>query len=672
MKHPNHPTPSTAALEPLEPRTLLSAVTLNFDAPAGGVAGTGFSATLPTSSGKGLIPANLSLSGGRLLYTTTAGDLTRNNQDDALTLPLNAATNFTAQTRLTRLPFSHNWQNAGLFIGTNQDNYVKLVAGYANGTDLQLASESGAKFATNALRGLSFAGVTSLDLRLAGNASTKTVTAQYRVNSSSDSAWVTLGSVQASAVFSTAARTGIVGTNLGASPVTAAFDSFAFTDGGTVVTPPPPTPSSIGTAPLRASPDKHYLLTAAGKPFSYVADTAWYLFDRLKQPDADRYLQARAAQGFTDIQTTITYSLGNNAYGQPALLNGDITKPNDAYFRNVDYVINKTNALGMIPAMAVIDGHTFQSGKFNPTTAYQMGRYLGTRYKGQRLIWMLGADNDPTTVPNGLAVTRAFAKGITETYGAGRDDNVTRTFFPGYNTSSSKWFQNDSWLDFDFLQSGHSVRDNYNLITADYKNSNPKPTFDGEAVFEDIPLGLNPANRRATDYDVRIARYWALFAGAFGISYGHSDVWQFYTLGGAQDDGNPRHNWYDVLNSPGATQMKYIRRLIESRPFLSRVPDQSLIAGTNPTNTSHLQATRDASGSYAFVYSPDGRAFTVNTSRLSGTTLKATWYNPRTGASTPAAQFARTVTRTFTPPTSGANNDWVLILDDSTKAYKTP
>jgi hypothetical protein len=301
-----------------------------------------------------------------------------------------------------------------------------------------------------------------------------------------------------------------------------------------------------------------------------------------------------------------------------------------------------------------------------------MGRYLGNRYKGQRVIWMLGADTDPSTAPNGLAVTRAFAKGITETYGSGRDDNVTMTFFPGYNTSSSRWFQNDSWLDFDFLQSGHSVRDNYNLIAADYRLSNHKPTFDGEAVFEDIPIGLNSANRRATDYDVRIARYWALFAGAFGVSYGQSDVWQFYTLGGTKDDGNPRHNWYDVLNSPGANQMKYIRRLIESRPVLTRVPDQGLIAGTNPTNASHLQATRDASGSYAFVYSPDGRTFTVNTSRLSGSTLKATWYNPRTGASTAAGQFSKTATRTFTPPSSGANNDWVLILDDAAKGYKNP
>jgi hypothetical protein len=666
-----HSTSRPAVLEALEDRRLLATVTLNFDAPAGGVAGTGFSAVLPTSSGRGLVAGNLGLSGGRLNYRTTGGDLTRNNQDNALVRAMDGSKNFTAQTRLTRLPFGANWQNAGLLVGTSQDNYVKVVAGYAGGTSVQLASESAAKFSTAAVRGLSFGGVTSLDLKLIGNAATKTITAQYRVNSTSETAWVTAGSIPAAAVFSTGAKVGLVGTNFGAGAITPAFDSFTFTDGATVLTPPSPiTPS--GTAPLRASADGHYLVTADGKPFTFVADTAWYIHDRLTRESADRYLQARAGQGFTVIQSLLTYSLGTNAYGQTALIGNDPSRPNEAYFRHVDYIIAKTNALGMIPAMGVIDGRSFRNGWFTEATAYAMGRYLGNRYKGQRLIWMLGADTDPTLAPSGLAVTRAFAKGITETYGGGRHENVTMTFFPSYNTSSSKWFQNDPWLDFDFVHSGHAVRDNYNLIAADYRHATRKPTFDGEAIYESIPFGLKSGNPRATDYHVRIARYWSLFAGAFGVSYGHRDVYQFYVRGGETDDGDPRNNWFDVLNSAGANQMRHVRRLIESRPFLSRVPDQSLIAGTNPTNISHLQATRDASGSYAWVYSPDGRAFTVHTSKLSGSTLVATWYNPRTGQSTAAGRFAKAATRTFTPPTSGTNNDWVLILDDASKGYRVP
>ena len=36
--------------------------------------------------------------------------------------------------------------------------------------------------------------------------------------------------------------------------------------------------------------------------------------------------------------------------------------------------------------------------------------------------------------------------------------------------------------------------------------------------------------------------------------------------------------WNDAINRPGATQVGYLRRLMESRPLNSRVPDQELIA----------------------------------------------------------------------------------------------
>src|SRR5580765_5142510 len=197
MPKPRPQTPRPAMLESLEARQLLSTVSLDFNGGAGGIADSGFTAVLPTSSGKGLIAGNLALSGGKLLVTTTPGDLsgTRNNQDNALDVSLNTSVDFSVQTRLASLPFSKNWQNAGVFVGTNQDNYVKLVVGFNGATSLQFGSETAATFTSPAFANFSFAGVSTLDLRLVGTASTKNIVAQYRVNSSSDSAWVTFGQV---------------------------------------------------------------------------------------------------------------------------------------------------------------------------------------------------------------------------------------------------------------------------------------------------------------------------------------------------------------------------------------------------------------------------------------------------------------------------------------------
>src|SRR5439155_8596072 len=110
-----------------------------------------------------------------------------------------------------------------------------------------------------------------------------------------------------------------------------------------------------------------------------------------------------------------------------------------------------------------------------------------------------------------------------------------------------------------------------------------------------------------------------------------------------------------------------------ARPFLNRVPDQSLIVGSVLSGTDHIQATRAGDGSYALVYTASGKAVTVNLSRLSGTQIEARWYNPRRPRSSiKLGVFAKGGNRTFKPPTSGANNDWVLVLDDASKRYGKP
>jgi hypothetical protein len=56
---------------------------------------------------------------------------------------------------------------------------------------------------------------------------------------------------------------------------------------------------------------------------------------------------------------------------------------------------------------------------------------------------------------------------------------------------------------------------------------------------------------------------------------------------------------------------------------------------------------------------------------LSGTTLVAHWYDPRTGTSRYIGSFPRTAeTITFMPP--GIGPDWVLVLDDAERGYPIP
>jgi hypothetical protein len=117
--------------------------------------------------------------------------------------------------------------------------------------------------------------------------------------------------------------------------------------------------------------------------------------------------------------------------------------------------------------------------------------------------------------------------------------------------------------------------------------------------------------------------------------------------------------------------MQHLKHLILSRPVLERVPDQSLIAGEAGTGVQHVQATRGAD--YAFLYLPTGHPVPVQLGKISGSKVKAWWFNPRMGTSAQIGVFANRGTRTFKPKgATGPGNDWVLVLDDADKKYSPP
>jgi hypothetical protein len=136
--------------------------------------------------------------------------------------------------------------------------------------------------------------------------------------------------------------------------------------------------------------------------------------------------------------------------------------------------------------------------------------------------------------------------------------------------------------------------------------------------------------------------------------------------------------WYEAIDQPGAGEMIYGRRLMESRPFLTRIPDNSIIVPDNvnsavPGRGSYsFVATRDREGTYAMIYAPVGRKFTVRMDVIRGKEVTAWWFNPRNGEATPLAKYSNSGTQTFNTPTPGENLDWILVLDDASKKYPAP
>jgi hypothetical protein len=428
---------------------------------------------------------------------------------------------------------------------------------------------------------------------------------------------------------------------------------------------------------LKVSENHRFLVTAEGRPFFWLGDTAWELFHRLNREEAVHYLSRRAAQGFTVIQAVALAEIDGlntpNAYGHTPLHSNDPARPNEDYFRHVDWIVTQANALGLYVGLLPTWGRYWRKDDiFTAENAEVYGRWLGSRYRAAGVVWILGGDSRVETEAH-RQILEAMARGLA----AGDGGAHLRTFHPrGDQRSSSEYFHQSDWLDFNMVQSGHSPENtNYLAIERDYALSPTKPCLDSEPAYEYPPDAL-PPKRPVGALQVRRNAYWAVFAGAHGHTYGTHPVWQMYAPP-RKPLANVTTPWPDALDLPGARQMAHLKALLLSRPFLSRVPEQALVLSGQGDGLGRIQATRDGGpgrkdATYLMAYFPEHRPVTFATEVIAGSELRCWWFNPRTGQATALGTRHNEKKITFAPPTSAAGEDWVLVLDDAAKRYPAP
>ena len=430
---------------------------------------------------------------------------------------------------------------------------------------------------------------------------------------------------------------------------------------------------------LQVSANRRFLVRGNGEPFFWLGDTAWELFHRLDRQDANRYLEDRARKGFTVVQAVVLSELDGlntpNPYGHRPLRDHDPTRPNESYFEHVDWIVNRAEELGLFIGMLPTWGDKWNQRwgvgpeVFTSENAAVFGEFLGKRYRDKPIVWILGGDRSVDT--NGhREIIRAMARGLTR----GDGGRHLKTFHPSGGEGSSTWFHDEDWLDFNMRQNGHVLEFNpsYENTRRDYERGpTVKPVVDGEPLYEGHPVAFKAdAFGHSLAADVRRPLYWDLFSGAFGHTYGHHSVWQMWTPERTPVN-NPLMPWHEALDEPGAGQMRMARRLLESRPFLTRVPDDTVVVPSSvPTSvpgagTRRFVATRAADRRFAMVYAPVGRPFAVNTTCVVGSIVRAWWYDPRTGSATCIGGFPNRGEREFSPPATGEHMDWVLVLDDA-------
>lgn len=430
---------------------------------------------------------------------------------------------------------------------------------------------------------------------------------------------------------------------------------------------------------LHISANRRFLVWEDGTPFFWLGDTVWELFHRATLDEASCYLLNRAQKGFTVVHAVALAELDGlntpNAGGERPLIDNDPLRPNEAYFRHVDAVLDLAARHDIVVALLPTWGdklerlaHGLGPVVFNPGNAFAYGQWIGRRYRHTwNLVWVNGGDR-----PGGGAnrpIWEALARGIKSV-----DPDHLMTFHPpggGDGRSSSEWFHDADWLDFHLAQSGHERKHlpNHAIVSHDYQLTPPKPCLDGEPRYEDHAVNWKPLELGwFDDYDARQAAYWAVFAGAFGHTYGCHPIWQWLRAE-RPPVGFARRSWTEALDLPGAGQMQHLRRLVESRPFLSRVPDQSLLVDAR-AGAEHRRACRG--DGYACVYLPQGGTVELALGAFAAERVRAWWYDPRTGDAHDAGSKPRADRIELTAPWTGPCADWVLVLDDAAQHWPRP
>jgi hypothetical protein len=453
----------------------------------------------------------------------------------------------------------------------------------------------------------------------------------------------------------------------------------------------PPRASYRPVYPLKLSYNHRYLVDQNNKPFLIVGDSPQGLMGRLSPQEVEEYFADRQAHGFNtagwidvgcagrdfpDNTAAATYDgiLPFTGYvsGGTDYTHYDLSKPNEAYFKRLDFAIESAAKHGIFvfidPAETIGWLATLRNNGLDASYAY--GQYLGRRYgKHANVGWISGNDFILWRIPADDALALAVAKGIQSIA-----PHQLQTVEINYNTSSS--LDDRAWAPIISLNGTYTYAATYIQMLHSYHQMPVMPAYLVEAHYDQEEVGT------PTDYGtpevLRRQEYWAMLSGGTGQFYGNRYTWSL-TPG-----------WDSYLDTLGVTQMEIWKGFFSSLPWQDLVPDEqhtTLTAGygTFGSDEIHLDkerldasyalkvsesdyatAARTTDGAFVVVYLPTSRTVTINMSRMRSA-ASAEWLDPTNGdrETISGGPFPNSGSKEFTPPKQNhaRDSDWVLLLN---------
>lgn len=366
---------------------------------------------------------------------------------------------------------------------------------------------------------------------------------------------------------------------------------------------------------LKISENGHYFQDAENIPFFWLGDTGWLMMTELTRDEMDLYLRRRSEQGFNVINCMAVPDAGVNPTkgGHFAFLDAfDITTPNEDYFKELDFIVERSAAYGLYLCLLPLFGSwDIPKLNLNSETAYQYGYWLGSRYNHMtHLIWVLGGDIYPERIPEGRECFDRMAEGIKGSMPLLTEDDWKKKCIMSYHPagfipekhSSSLWFHDSPWLAYNAIQTYCFAWRVPNEIERDYRLLPSKPVVMAEPNYEG-PLCYTQVSFQQYDhyrfplYTSRQA-WWSFLCGAAGYFLGNNHIWNFgRILKGA---------WQDHLDDPGVKLLLSMKHILVSLKWYKFEPCPQILGYNNDNRDPDMLpvAAIDRPGHRALVYIP--------------------------------------------------------------------
>ena len=351
-----------------------------------------------------------------------------------------------------------------------------------------------------------------------------------------------------------------------------------------------------------------------GRPFFYLADTAWAAFANLSLDEWTRYLKVRRMQGFNALQISIlpvTHDQSmSEANTDPFLADEDgdwdFSALNPAYFDKAETMIEMAVEQGFLPVLGMLwcsyvpgtrcsEGSPVASAMpLEAVKAY--ARNAAARFKRFDPAFFISGDTcfeSPEEAPYYMAALQ-----------------IVREICPDALLTMHLHPQGDlppefiEAVDFYMFQSGHGATSQDNHYRhAERFAAYPikRPVINSEPCYEGH--GRVGERTRFSAFDVREATWQSLLSGAkAGVTYGGHGVWSFHRRGmnflNADRSFEP-FDWEQALLLDGAWDVSFAKWIFETYDLVDLDPSE-MLRNDDP----EIRAATDATQSKIAVYSP--------------------------------------------------------------------